>query len=86
MGTIIQSAQAELADNWPAFAFIATTIVFSIFFLRERRAEIKELRQIGAGIHDRIDRVERLLKRRPDAPQVHSRTIQHAVTNPDEMR
>jgi hypothetical protein len=64
MGTIIQSIKAELADNWPAFVFIAMTIVFSILFLRERRAETEELRQIAAGIHDRIDRVERLLRQR----------------------
>ena len=64
MGEIIQIAKAEIADNWPAFLYIATTIVFSIVFLRERRAEAEELRQIGAGIHDRIDRVERLIKRR----------------------
>jgi hypothetical protein len=64
MATIIQEAQAEIADNWPAFVYIATTIAFSILFLRQRRAETEALRQIGAGIHDRIDRVERLIKRR----------------------
>jgi hypothetical protein len=64
MGTGIQAIKAEIADNWPAFVYITMTVVFSILFLRERRAETETLRQIGAGIHDRIDRVERLINRR----------------------
>jgi hypothetical protein len=64
MVEIIQIARAEIAVPWPAFTYIALTITFSILFLRERRAETEALRQIGAGLHDRIDRVERLIKRR----------------------
>jgi len=64
MVEIVQIARAEIADNWPAFVYISLTIVFSILLFCERRAETEALRQIGAGLHDRIDRVERLIKRR----------------------
>ena len=62
MDSIIESARIEIADNWPAFVYIALTVCFSIMFLRERRAETEALRQIGAGIHARIDRVERMIR------------------------
>jgi hypothetical protein len=63
MRPTMQGFIAEIYDNWPAFVYIGMTIGFSICFLRERRAETEALRQIGAGLHERIDRVERLIKR-----------------------
>jgi hypothetical protein len=57
----IQGLLSELADNWPAFVYIALTVGFSICFLRERRAEVQALRQIGAELNGRIEKVERIL-------------------------
>jgi hypothetical protein len=61
--SIIQIVVSEIAENWPAFIYIGMMIGFSILFFRERRAEAEALRQIGTGIHERIDRVESLIKR-----------------------
>jgi len=49
---------SEVADNWPAFVYMALTIGFSVCFLRERRAEIRLLKHLGAGLHERIGRLE----------------------------
>jgi len=61
MVSITESVATEVADNWPAFVYIALTIGFSIFFLRERRAEIYLLKRLGAGLNERIDRLEYML-------------------------
>jgi len=55
MATTIQELTAELADNWPAFVYIAMTVGFSICYFRERRAEKEILRA-------RFDRLEMLLQ------------------------
>jgi hypothetical protein len=61
--SIGQSVVREVGDNWPAFVYIALTIVFSICFLRERRAEIRLLKLLATGLHERIDRLEHTLGR-----------------------
>jgi hypothetical protein len=66
MKPVIHIVVSEVSDNWPAFVYIGLTIVFSICFLRERRAETEALRRIGASLHERIDRVERLIKHHLD--------------------
>ena len=58
METVIHEITTELADNWPAFIYIAMTLGFSICYFRERRAE-KNV------ICARFDRLEALI-RRPD--------------------
>jgi hypothetical protein len=67
MVSITESAMSEVADNWPAFVYIALTIGFSVCFLRERRAEVQLLKRLGAGLHERIDRLEYML--------AHSRNV-----------
>ena len=66
MGTIIQDLSSELADNWPAFTYILMTLVFSVCFFRERRAEKRLVQEISEGIQDdirsRFDRLERLVR------------------------
>ncbi len=62
MAAILKEIVSELADNWPAFVYIAMTIIFSILFFRERRAERKI-------IDARFDRIESLLRgARPPEP------------------
>jgi hypothetical protein len=63
MESVGQSVAREVGDNWPAFIYIALTIGFSICFLRERRAEIRLLKLLATGLHERIDRLERTLAR-----------------------
>jgi hypothetical protein len=67
MVSITENVVTEVADNWPAFVYIALTIGFSVFFLRERRAETQLLKRIGACLNERIDRLEYML--------AHSRNI-----------
>jgi hypothetical protein len=67
MVSITESVVSEVADNWPAFVYIALTIGFSVCFLRERRAEIRLLKRLGAGLHERIDRLEYMV--------AHSRNV-----------
>ena len=66
MDAFVQDIAAELADNWPAFVYIAMSIVFSFFFFRQRRAETRLVRQIGEGIQEsitaRLDRLESLIR------------------------
>ncbi len=54
---------SELADNWPAFVYIAMMIVFSIQFFRDRRAEQRAIEKIGAGIREKLERLENLIER-----------------------
>jgi hypothetical protein len=68
MVSITESVVTELADNWPAFVYIALTIGFSVCFLRERRAEIRLLKRLGAGIHERIDRLEHMVAHSRNVP------------------
>jgi hypothetical protein len=67
MDTFVQDIAAELADNWPAFVYIAMSIMFSFFFFRQRRAETRLVRQIGEGIQEnitaRLDRLESLIRK-----------------------
>jgi hypothetical protein len=67
MESIAESVVNEVADNWPAFVYIALTIGFSVCFLCERRAEIQLLKRLGAGLHERIDRLEHMV--------AHSRNV-----------
>ena len=66
MVSITRNVVSEVADNWPAFVYIALTLGFSICFLRERRSEIRILKEMGAGLHEgicnRFDRLERLVE------------------------
>jgi hypothetical protein len=66
MQSIVQDVMVEVADNWPAFVYIALTIGFSFLFLRERRAETRYLRELGSGLQEsirhRFDQVERLIE------------------------
>ena len=68
MSTIIQEIQLEIAENWPAFVYIAMTIVFSICFFRERRAEARIVHHMGERIQEnirtRFDRLESLVRDR----------------------
>jgi hypothetical protein len=66
MDSIGQSVAREVGDNWPAFVYIALTVGFSICFLRERRAEMRLLKLLATGLHERIDRLERGLARSRD--------------------
>ena len=63
MGSMTETVMLQINDNWPAFVYIGLMIAFSICFLRERRAETEALKNIGVGLHERMDRVERLIKR-----------------------
>jgi hypothetical protein len=69
MAGIIDEITSELADNWPAFVYIAMSLVFSVFFFRERRAEVRLTRQIGENIEEtiraRFDRLEAMLRDSP---------------------
>jgi hypothetical protein len=62
MASITQYVVSEVADNWPAFVYIALTLGFSVCFLRERRAEIRILKEMGQGLQEgirtRFDRLE----------------------------
>ena len=62
MDNLIREMSSEIADNWPAFLFIANSAGFSILFLRERRAETRMLREaaetLQQGLHSRLDRLE----------------------------
>lgn len=62
----------ELSDNWPAFVYIATTVAFSVFFFRQRRAETQLVRRLGEAIQEsiraRFDRLE-FLVRHPNLTQ-----------------
>jgi hypothetical protein len=62
----IQDFTSELADNWPAFTYMAMIAIFSVVFFRERRAERKLVRQVGEGIQEsiqaRFDRLEWLVQ------------------------
>lgn len=66
MVLIAQELISELSDNWPAFTYIALTVSFSIFFIRERRLETREVRRAGASlqheIHQRFERLEALVR------------------------
>lgn len=66
MDWIIQNVKSELADNWPAFLYIFATTLFSICFLRERRAETRLMQEIGAdlqrSVRIRFDHLERLIQ------------------------
>jgi hypothetical protein len=66
MDSIIQNVTGELADNWPAFLYILATTVFSICFLRERRAEARVMKEIGIDLQEsiraRFDRLECLIQ------------------------
>jgi hypothetical protein len=63
--TVLQDVTQELADNWPAFMFIATSTVFSICFLRERRAETRLVQKIAKELQQdfdtRFDRIEAII-------------------------
>jgi hypothetical protein len=63
----LQSIVNELADNWPAFTYIALMCVTSLFFLRERRAETRLLKRLGrqlqAQMRKRFDQVESELRK-----------------------
>jgi hypothetical protein len=61
MSGATESVLREVYENWPAFVYIGLTIGFSICFLRERRSETQALREMGAAMHYRIDRIERIL-------------------------
>jgi hypothetical protein len=66
MDSIIQNLASEFADNWPAFLYIFATTVFSICFLRERRAEARIMKDIGTDLQDsirtRFDRLEGMIR------------------------
>jgi hypothetical protein len=66
MSAIIQDMRLEIADNWPAFVYIALTIVFSICFFRERRAEARIVHRMGERIQEnirtRFDHLESLVR------------------------
>lgn len=66
MPAAIQYITNEVADNWPAFVYIALGTVFSVCFLRERRAEVKVLKQLCAALEERMgtgfNRIERLMQ------------------------
>lgn len=66
MGSIIQDLVSTVTDNWPAFLYIAMATGFSVCFLRERRAETRILKQMGAGLEEciraRFDRLEYLVQ------------------------
>jgi hypothetical protein len=72
MVSITQSVVSEVADNWPAFVYIALSLGFSVCFLRERRAEIRILKQMGVGLHERIsarfDRLEYMVEHPRNVP------------------
>ncbi len=57
---------SEIADNWPAFLYIAMTSGFSILFLRERRTETRVLRYRARRLDERIQKrfvaLERLIR------------------------
>ena len=76
VGTLMMSVVA-FADDVPELESpnqreVSMTIGFSYFFFRERRAEARDLRQMGEGIQqsirERFDRLEEIL-RRDSAPQ-----------------
>jgi hypothetical protein len=50
----IQDVVSELADNWPAFVYIALMLGFSVVFLRERRGEVRVLKEMGAALEERM--------------------------------
>jgi hypothetical protein len=66
MVLVIQDLRSEVADNWPAFTYIAMMIAFTFLFFRERRAEARHLRQMGERIQEnianRFDRLESLVR------------------------
>lgn len=74
MRTVIQDAASEIADNWPAFVYIAMSLVFSFFFFRQRRAEARMVRDIAEGIHEnisaRLDRIELLIRHYSEEPDL----------------
>jgi len=69
---LLHDITVELSDNWPAFLYIATTVAFSVFFFRQRRAETQLVRRLGEGIQEsiraRFDRLE-FLVRHPNLAQ-----------------
>src|SRR5271154_7089091 len=66
MESFIREITSELADNWPAFLYIATTTGFSVCFLRERRSETRHLRRLGKDLQEtistRFDSLEHLIQ------------------------
>jgi hypothetical protein len=78
MNGFVQDIADELADNWPAFVYIAMSIVFSIFFFRQRRAETRLVRQIGEGIQEniaaRLDRLESLIRKSAETPPLETQS------------
>ena len=74
MEPIIRAITSEVADNWPAFLYIAIASGFSICFLRERRAETRILKKMGAGLEEcvrlRFDRLEYLVQHSELRPTV----------------
>jgi hypothetical protein len=85
MELFFREVRSELTDNWPAFLYIATTTAFSICFLRERRAETRILKELGAGLQEsirrRFDRLEQLVNasNRGASPPEVATVYQHAV-------
>jgi hypothetical protein len=63
---IINVIETEIADNWPAFVYIAMMVAFSVCFFRDRRAEMQLVRHIGETIQEdiraRFDRLEMLVE------------------------
>jgi hypothetical protein len=83
MTSMTQDVVNELADNWPAFVYIAVSLGFGVCFLRERRAEVRILKEMGAGLNERIltrfDRLERMVQqsRNVSTPQESRENSDH---------
>lgn len=66
MASITEAIGSEIVENWPAFAYILVSAVFSICFFRERRAEVRDATLAATALQniigDRLDRLELLIR------------------------
>ncbi len=78
MTKAMQEVVGELSDNWPAFVYIIMSAAFSIGFLRERRAETRLLRILGAELQEstriRFERLEQIILEKIQTDQGDSKS------------